>query len=322
MDAEDSRTLKAVRELTDRWKQRGFDLLQGGRLFLKGLPANPTSLPDGLLWHRSDTDALHARLGGTTETIGLASDLTTHEAASNPHPGYATDGDLTTHAAAADPHAGYVLESLIDAKGDILAGSADDTPARVAVGSNFRVLMADSAATPGVKWGDAAVVLARTGATTISNTTTETTIVSQSIPANALGSTGKIRFQAIGQYLNSSGGDDTLRLRVKFGGTTHNDDITANIASAANARPLRIEVEIGNFGTASQWIWAKVELGAGAVATNGIGDLATVNPVDGSLAASATIDTTSARTFEVSLQLGTMNASILAQVLNGTVELL
>jgi hypothetical protein len=34
-----------------------------------------------------------------------------HEAAADPHAGYATDSDLTTHAAAGDPHTGYRLES-------------------------------------------------------------------------------------------------------------------------------------------------------------------------------------------------------------------
>lgn len=33
--------------------------------------------------------------------------VSTHEAASDPHPGYATDADLTNHVAAADPHPGY-----------------------------------------------------------------------------------------------------------------------------------------------------------------------------------------------------------------------
>jgi hypothetical protein len=42
--------------------------------------------------------------------------------------------------------------SLVDAKGDLLVASADDTLARLAVGSNNQVLVADSAATNGVKW--------------------------------------------------------------------------------------------------------------------------------------------------------------------------
>ena len=60
------------------------------------------------------------------------------------------------HEAAADPHAGYVLESLLDAKGDLIAASADNTPAKVTVGSNDTVLTADSGEAAGVKWAAAA----------------------------------------------------------------------------------------------------------------------------------------------------------------------
>jgi hypothetical protein len=56
------------------------------------------------------------------------------------------------HNAQADPHAGYLLKSLFDAKGDIIAASADNTPAKVAVGANDTVLTADSAQAAGVKW--------------------------------------------------------------------------------------------------------------------------------------------------------------------------
>ena len=59
---------------------------------------------------------------------------------------------LTTHEAAADPHTGYVLESLIDAKGDLITATADNTPARQAVGTNAQVLTADSTTSTGLKW--------------------------------------------------------------------------------------------------------------------------------------------------------------------------
>jgi hypothetical protein len=45
-----------------------------------------------------------------------------------------------------------LLKSLADAKGDVFAATADNTVARVAVGTNDQVLVADSTATPGVKW--------------------------------------------------------------------------------------------------------------------------------------------------------------------------
>lgn len=59
---------------------------------------------------------------------------------------------LAAHTAAADPHAGYVLESLLDAKGDLITASADNTPARLAAGANDSILMADSAEASGLKW--------------------------------------------------------------------------------------------------------------------------------------------------------------------------
>jgi hypothetical protein len=62
------------------------------------------------------------------------------------------DSRLTTHLAAADPHPGYLLESLVDAKGDLLGASADNTPARLAVGTDGQVLTADGAQLLGVRW--------------------------------------------------------------------------------------------------------------------------------------------------------------------------
>lgn len=49
-----------------------------------------------------------------------------------------------------------IPKSLIDAKGDLIVGSAADTVARLAVGTNNHVLTADSSATNGVKWAAAA----------------------------------------------------------------------------------------------------------------------------------------------------------------------
>jgi len=48
-----------------------------------------------------------------------------------------------------------IPKSLVDAKGDILVATANDTPARLGVGGNGQVLIADSAQSTGVKWGTA-----------------------------------------------------------------------------------------------------------------------------------------------------------------------
>lgn len=83
---------------------------------------------------------------------------------------------LTLHTAAADPHTGYVLESLLDAKGDLIAASADNTPGKLTVGSNNAVLLADSTQTLGMRWdtavkAPAAVRTKRTADQTLSNNT-------------------------------------------------------------------------------------------------------------------------------------------------------
>jgi hypothetical protein len=72
------------------------------------------------------------------------------------HSGTSHAGVVTTHEAAGDPHPGYVLESLADAKGDIIAATAADTLTRLAVGSNDQVLTADSAQATGLKWAGVA----------------------------------------------------------------------------------------------------------------------------------------------------------------------
>jgi len=51
---------------------------------------------------------------------------------------------------------GGIAKSLIDAKGDLIVGTADNTVARLAAGTDGHVLTADSAQTAGVKWAAAA----------------------------------------------------------------------------------------------------------------------------------------------------------------------
>jgi hypothetical protein len=45
-----------------------------------------------------------------------------------------------------------IQNAIVDAKGDVIAATAADTPARLAVGTNGQVLTADSTAATGLKW--------------------------------------------------------------------------------------------------------------------------------------------------------------------------
>lgn len=73
------------------------------------------------------------------------------------------------------PPADFIAETLVDAKGDLIVGSAADTAARLGVGANGQVLTVDSTQTLGVKWGDPATGSGGTtslalAAETVSNT--------------------------------------------------------------------------------------------------------------------------------------------------------
>jgi hypothetical protein len=63
-----------------------------------------------------------------------------------------TDMDFTW---VAQDDSNAIQNSIVDAKGDIVAASANDTPARLAVGANDLLLTAASGETTGLKWAGA-----------------------------------------------------------------------------------------------------------------------------------------------------------------------
>jgi hypothetical protein len=75
-----------------------------------------------------------------------------------------TDMDFTW---VAQDDSNAIQNSIIDAKGDLIVGASDNTPARLPIGSNNYVLTADSAETYGVKWA-----VAGGGSRTLLSTTT------------------------------------------------------------------------------------------------------------------------------------------------------
>jgi hypothetical protein len=71
-----------------------------------------------------------------------------------------TTGQVLAKASGADLDFSWVVQddtnaiqnAIVDAKGDLIAATADNTPARLAVGTNGHVLTADSTAATGIKW--------------------------------------------------------------------------------------------------------------------------------------------------------------------------
>jgi hypothetical protein len=71
-----------------------------------------------------------------------------------------TTGQVLAKATSADMDFAWVAQddsnaiqnAIVDAKGDLIAATANDTPARLAVGANGTYLVADSTASTGLKW--------------------------------------------------------------------------------------------------------------------------------------------------------------------------
>jgi hypothetical protein len=72
--------------------------------------------------------------------------------------------------------ANAIQNTIVDAKGDLIAATAADTPARLAVGTNGQVLTADSTAATGLAWAAAPSSGGLTLISTTSLTSTTTTI--------------------------------------------------------------------------------------------------------------------------------------------------
>jgi hypothetical protein len=103
--------------------------------------------------------------------------------------------------------------SNIDAKGDLLAGTADNTIGRLAVGTNGQVLIADSAEATGLKWGSASPSYAWTSYTPTVTASTGT-ITSTTSSAQYL-QIGKMMVVSIDVLITNAGtGSGNLRVTV------------------------------------------------------------------------------------------------------------
>jgi hypothetical protein len=75
-----------------------------------------------------------------------------------------------------------IPETIVDAKGDLIAATAADTVARVAVGTNGYILTADSGSTPGLKWAAHPEVLAMAVSDETTALTTGTAVLTFRMP--------------------------------------------------------------------------------------------------------------------------------------------
>ena len=168
-----------------------------------------------------------------------------------PRPGYvwdATDNVWYPIGTGPHSHADYITSgsainpNIVDAKGDIIAATAADTVARLAVGSNNQVLTADSSTATGLKWATPAaggkvlqvVSTSYTTDKTISSSTYTDTDLTLSITPTL--STSKI-LVLVGQGLKLNGSSNNFGLgyaQLLRGSTVLLTDFTAVIQAAFN----------------------------------------------------------------------------------------
>jgi hypothetical protein len=163
-----------------------------------------------------------------------------------PRPGYVWDStDNVWYPIGTGPHthADYITSSsainpnIVDAKGDIIAATAADTVARLAVGANDTVLTADSSTATGLKWATPAA-----GGMTLISTTT---LTGASVTLSSIPSTYN-HLQFVVRNFKPATDDEQLCLR--FNGDSGSNRYIFTDANALATNPFnntKIELDIG-----------------------------------------------------------------------------
>jgi hypothetical protein len=149
-----------------------------------------------------------------------------------------------------------------------------------------------------------------TTAVDVQNSSSETSVYTKTITGNDMSTNRTLRCRIAGDYLHNNVPGDTIRVKIKFGGTIIWDSGANPMLSttSANRHPWFFYFELTNLGaTNSQWLdgFIQTQIGSGAVPTVGlgswpIGDASELSPI--STNGPATIDTTTNQTLDVTVQ--------------------
>lgn len=173
-----------------------------------------------------------------------------------------------------------IANTIMDAKGDLIAATADDTPARLAIGSNGQVLTADSAQSTGMKWatpaGGGGKILQVVQEVTVAEITNSSTAAFTSIVSKAItpaAATSKILVYVQNSLLEQTKGAASIRgtyLKIKRGATDILDTEVTNVYDADGSMPISyfyIDSPNTTSSTTYEYLIRIRNSGAGALAT-------------------------------------------------------
>lgn len=156
--------------------------------------------------------------------------------------------------------------------------------------------------------------------TTVNNTTTETDLFSSTLPAFALEVANRsVRLKLAGEFLNNTGGADTLVIRVKIGTTTLLATVALSLAASANRRKWFLEAEI--ISTAADTQRARGTLHISDADTDSFSDSGTDGVFAVGYGTGAEV-TSNALDFDVTGQLGTASVNLEVTCTMGQLEFL
>lgn len=194
----------------------------------------PAEIPDGFVWVDED-----GSLGGVP--IGATAVFTNSVPTTS-----LTTGTLWVDKDASGVVANpYIATSTINAKGDLLAGSANDAVTVLSVGTNGQVLKANSATTSGLEWStDNSYSAPTLGSTSIASGATVTTIAGLTLTTPTISSitnTGTITLPTSTDTLVGRATTDTLTNKTLTNPLLSSPEESINIIGSAPAATQTVD---------------------------------------------------------------------------------
>lgn len=143
------------------------------------------------------------------------------------------------------------------------------------------------------------------------------------IGANVMGTTGAVRVTMLCDYLNNTGGNRNLTLKVKLGGTTLFGDAWTALSTSVTRRAFHIQFTIANQNSAAIQFLAGT-VGASSATAGSVAGLGHLNDgVQGSsFSGSATEDTTTSKALTVTATHSASDAALSVRLQHATVEVI